>query len=74
MSQTRKSARSEAKSNKPGRYVNTLLHSHVYDALKQYAEDNGFSEPAVLRMAAAMLLRNAGYLQTDFFNNQKQKR
>lgn len=62
------------KDSSKGQYVNTLLYANVYEALRKYAADHGFTEPAVMRIAAAMLLKNAGYLQTDYESNQKTKK
>lgn len=76
MATNTRSTRSKAqkKINPKGTYVNTLLQPNVYDALHKYALDHGFTEPAVMRIAAAMLLKNGGYLQTDYLSNQKTKK
>lgn len=76
MAVSTRSTRSKApqKGNPKGRYVNVLLQANVYEALQKYALDHGFTEPAVMRIAAAMLLKNGGYLQTDYPGNQKTKK
>ena len=71
--QTRSRSRSQKITEKEaGTYVNTLVQANIYEALQRYSRDNGFTDQTAVRIAIAMLLRNAGYLNNDS-KTQKQK-